>query len=642
MRGKSGRVSQDIVEFFDQSLLTRVSSDNSLRGDGTIWTDHKAISAALRGEFSLVTLDNAHTVQGLAVNEMNHKGRLSRPASLDGGLADYETSSNSSSRADIRASSIGTFLTAPEQSAYHVSREIPRTELEATTSVIQEYPLKEYDEQQNANGQGSPILDRTNAGTITSQTEGTLAEGFQVSPDNSQATVTFQNELFILSAGSPKRKPVPFRIQDDRLKRPISPATYNLKIHANSQTVASHSFATFMKEYSSPLAVPPAKPLYKELCSSGLPPSGHNELQHSLGVDSPYPVQARVSWRLGDEEGLESPITGNDKDRQRFLDWVNSVPEKPFSDEETCKEQKLSIEKHASVRLKTTKEQDENKETCTVEKNPAFDRFWSKAGTKTITPGFFSPAKGHFSPPTSPDSQLQPSTATTTAHSYHAEKNSDSQSVLTTDSEDSDLYWSSKGPQGDLYDEELARVAQQDTSPKKSASVVQRIKHSPRPLRQPKVRQQLSNSSTSSELSSEELVLGPVKSLGASVSLDHLRLAPISKTPTFDDHLHPAQRANPYFNPSDNVDDGITLVPRPRPQDINTLFPEYRPCQDVYSMTGEAPRLSRDFAKSPMRDEFAKMAKEKSTKAVLKKVKTPYSPAYPILGSNMRSDIQGC
>lgn len=629
MKGRSGRVGQDIVEFFDQSSLTRVPSDNSLRGDGAIWTDIKAIPAALRGEYSLVTFDDVHTLGGLVVNGMDHKGRLSRPASLDGGLAVSETSSNSPSRVDIRASSTGTFLTALEQRLHYVSQESPRLELEATTSAIQEYPHKKHHDQQNAHGQGSSILDRTNAGTIFSQIHGTLAEGVQVSPSSSQAIATFQNDLANGSSGSFECKLGSFRIQDDRLKRPISPATYTFSSHSESRIVASPSPAACMKGYSSPLAVPStpfaAEPLNEELYSSGLPPSGHNQLQTSFAVDSPYLVQTRVSWRLGDEEGLESPTTENDKNRQRFIDWVNSVPEKTFSDGEPCtkqtREQKSSIEKHTTVHKVTTEEGDENNETCDVEKNSAFDRFWSKAGTKTITPGFFSPAKGHFSPPTSPELQLQPVTATpSTAHSHDAGKSSVSQSVLTEDSEDSDLYWLSKAPERDLYNEELARTAQRDSSPKRSTSAVQRIKHSPGPLHQSKASQQLSSSSFPSNLSSGELVLGPVKHLGPSVSLNHLRLAPISKTPAFDDHLHPAQRANPYFNPSDNVDDGITPVPQP--QEVNTTFPEHGPSQYVYSMVEEAPRLSRNFAKSPMRDEFAEMAKEKSTKAVLKKVRT--------------------
>ena len=383
-----------------------------------------------------------------------------------------------------------------------------------------------------------------------------------------------------------------------------------------------------MKGHSSPLAVPStpfaAEPLNEELYSSRLPPSGHNKLQTGFAVDSPYPVQTRVSWRLGDEEGLESPTTENDKNRQRFIDWVSSVPEKSFSDEELCtkqmQEQKSSIEKHTNENQVANEEGDGNNERCDAEKNSAFERFWSKAETKTISPGFFSPAKGHFSPPTSPDLQLQAVTATpSTAHSHHAGKSSVCESYLTADSEDSDLYWLSKAPERDLYNEEIARTAQRDNSPKRSVSTVQRIKHSPGPLHQSKASQQLSSSSFPSDLSSGELVLGPVKQLNASVSLNHLRLAPISKTPAFDDHLHPAQRASPYFNPSDNVDDGITLVPQP--QRVNTAFPEHEPSQYVYSSIEEAPRPSRDFARSPMRPEFAEMAKEKSTKAALKKVR---------------------
>ena len=175
MKGRSGRVGQDIVEFFDHSSLTRVPSDNSLRGDGAIWTDIKAIPAALRGEYGLVTLDDVHTIEGLFINGMDHKGRLSRPASLDGGLAVSETSSNSPSRVDIRASSTGTFLTAVEQRMHYVSQESPRLELEATTSVIQESPYKKHHDQQNAHGQGSSMLHRTNAGTIFSQIYGTFS-----------------------------------------------------------------------------------------------------------------------------------------------------------------------------------------------------------------------------------------------------------------------------------------------------------------------------------------------------------------------------------------------------------------------------------------------------------------------------------
>ena len=630
MKGRSGRVGQDIVEFFDQFSLTRVPSDNSLRGDGAIWTDIKAIPAALSGEYSLMTLDDFHTIQGLVVNGMDHKGRLSRPASLDGGLAVSETSSNSPSRVDIRASSTGTFLTAPEQRSHYIYQESPRLELEASTPVIQEYSHKKHDDQQNSQVEGSSILDRKNAGSITSHSHGTLAKGVQVSRGSSQATATIRNDLLIDSAGSSKCKPVSFRIQDDRLKRPISPATYSFNFPSDNRTVAPHSPVACTKGHSSPLAVPStpfaAELLDEELHSSDIPPSGHNKLQYSFAVDSPYPSQTRVSWRLGDEEGLESPTTENDKNRQRFLDWVKSVPEKYFSDEEPCtkqmREQKPSTENHTTVHQKNTKEGDTIKETYDIENISAFDRFWSKAGTKTITPGFFSPAKGHFSPPTSPDLQLQAVTATpSTAHTDYVGKSSVSQSVLTTDSEDSDLYWSSKGPLRDLYHEEVTRMAQQNSPPKRAASEVQRIKHSSGRHHESKVPQILSSSSFPSNLSSDELILGPVKSLDASVSLDHLRLAPISKLPTFDDHVHPAQRVNPYFNISDNVNDGITLVPQPR-EEVNTTPPKYEPSQYVYSTVEEAPRLSRNFAKSPMRDEFAEMAKEKSTKAALKKVRT--------------------
>ena len=103
----------------------------------------------------------------------------------------------------------------------------------------------------------------------------------------------------------------------------------------------------------------------------------------------------------------------------------------------------------------------------------------------------------------------------------------------------------------------------------------------------------------SSDLSPEELAAGPVPSaLNASISLDHLRPAPISKEPVYDGHLHPAQRTNTYFNPADNVDDGVLLLR-----------------QRIYEKTG------RDCGLGPMPGESAEIAAKQSTKAFMKKVR---------------------
>lgn len=110
MSGKSGTVGQDIIAIFDRSPVARIPSNDSLRGDGSPWSKADAIEAAERGELSTNGHDVTAEVQGLFTPKKDPKARLSKPASLDGALASFDTPS----RLENRASSLMTPRTATD------------------------------------------------------------------------------------------------------------------------------------------------------------------------------------------------------------------------------------------------------------------------------------------------------------------------------------------------------------------------------------------------------------------------------------------------------------------------------------------------------------------------------------------------
>lgn len=652
MSAKSGHVAKDLVELFNKSPLTRIKTNDSLRA-GATWSDFDGIPEALEGEYSNENLDTVENSTDIVMNKTNLKARLSKPASLDGALAFSEPSSTSPSIVDIRTSTTGTFLTAFERASHYPSPASPPFELPVPFEAPEQQFSKDLDNQPKAQSPNTTVLERPYAYTTSSSSGRALIMGYEKAPATNVAMVVAQDDPFVDASGPPQRKPAPSQIQDKRLKRPISPATHNFKVSSKGQIETLRSSTARLRERPSSVekrsALPADEPFFRNLCQGNTSPRERHDLRHNNDLGDPDKVRALVLDPLQREVALGTLSIDHREKLQRINKWVESSGENTLSRAQSCTEEiKISkeqfpeeVEGFCANQAIVAKEEEQKQQTSVRYSNHHFEKFWEKVERKTILPGPFSPEKGTFSPGSSLKSSNIPKSARrlkpephprTPFRTTQSQQNGTSQSLASAEffndnawSETSsehhhrDRAWLSPGLQPKNYEREVAAAAQKlafSHPLTRSGSAIHRPIRLNRPVRQPVVCPQHSASTISTELTPRQPVPGPENSLCKSISLDHLRPAPISKTRIFDDHLHPAYRAHPYFNPSDYVNDGISLAG----QEVNTLCSEYSTHQQFYSVKG--PHLSRDYGKSPMRAEFAEIAKEKSTKAVIKKVRT--------------------
>ena len=623
MSDRSAKATQDIIEYFDRSPLTKVPSDCSLRVHGARWSN---VSLALSGDSSMHDLSDIREVQGLSLNKTVSQARLSRPASLDGGFAYTETPSATDSMVDVHLSTAGTYITAPDHTSYPKSQMPLPFELPATTAATQ----KDFDcnpnDQTEAQAQNSVQLECSITDTITSDNHEISAQGTCKPTIFIEGTETSQGERVVDGLASSLRKLVSFQIQDEHPKQPISPATNEFKFPPNGKTEFPRPLSTPFEEHSGLVAMRPVpfavEPLYKKLCSSNPSLADFIGSEHSDDLDLPHKVQDRTSKTLEGQPGLGASSADHNRKQRRVVDWVGTIPDSPCSNSGSIDYDDLGIF-HArkaggngtvSVYQRTSNvEESSILGTSARYGNTDFKEFWKKAEAKSISPGPFSPEKGHFSPPSSAEVSPRPD-----GPASSQQKGKGPLLTTTIPSHLKNTLESSLGPalERNLL-HALSASLPTATPPAISGSARSRGLSTRRLPTSPIPHASESGSSISTELSPSELALGPANSLETSVSLDHLRPAPIPKVPTHEDHLHPALRAYPFFNPADHVDNGIAPVHGPTTRKAAELGPR----KHIRFTTEEPPTLSRDYMESPMRGEFAQAAKEMSTKAVLRKVK---------------------
>lgn len=572
-------------------------------------------------------LSGIQEVQGLSWNKTISKARLSRPASLDGGLAHTET----------RLSTAGTYLTAPEPTPYPKSQVPLPFEVPANIEAIQKHFDSNLDGQRGTQAQNSVQSERSNADAVTSNNHEILAQGTSKSTISDERTRTSQADLLVDDLTSSVRKLVPFEVQDEYPKRPVSPAInkFKSKSSLNGKTELSRSLSMVLEERSDPVAVLPVpfavETLYKKLCSSNPSLANFTGSEHSDNLDSPQNVQNRTSETLEGQPDLGISFEDHHQKHRRVVDWVETIPDSPCSDSGSIIHDDLGIfhgRKAGGNETVSVYQRNSNEEetpilgTSARYGNTDFKDFWKKAEAKKISPGPFSPESGHFSPVSSVEVSPRPDG---TANSQQKRKSP----LLTT-----------------TVPAHLKKISESSLTPALKRDLLQQLSASPpavTPLAtsgsarsralfakrlpaQPIPLASVSDSSISTELSPEELALDPPYTLGTSFSLDHLRPAPIPKSPTHEDHLHPALRAHPFFNPADHVDNAIAPVAHPpTTRTITDLGPRGK----AYFATEESPTLTRDYMESPMRGEFVPVAKEMSTKSMLKRVKKPLFPYLP-------------
>ena len=635
MSEKSAKATQDILEFFDRSPLTKVPSDSSLRAHGARCSN---VSLTLSGDLSTHDLSDIREVKGLSLSKTISHGRLSRPASLDGGFACTETPSAAGSMADVCLSTAGTYKTAPEHTSRSKS-EIPVPfEIPASTAVTQEYVDCNTDDQSEAQAPNSVYLEGSTTDTITSDNHKILAQGTGKSLIFNEGTENSQGYRFVDSIASSPRRLIRFHSQDEFPRRPTSPTTTKFKSRPNGKTELSQPLSASLEEGSGSVAMLPVPfavgPLYKKLCSSSPSLAEFTGSQHGDDVGSPHKMQNRTSETGEGQPGLGASSTDHTQKQRRVVDWVGTIPDSPCSNAGSITYDDLGIfhgrKAGGNETVSLYQRNSSGEDPSTVGNsarhgNTDFEAFWKKAQAKSMSPGPFSPPKGHFSPPSS--NEVSPRPDGTTAGSQQKAK-SPLPSTTTPPS--------------------VKKISESSLTPALQRHLMRQLSSSPPSVTPPapsgpaRSRAILTNrlpsydpilhlsassgSSISSELSPSELALGPANPFGTSVSLDHLRPAPIQKLPTHEDHLHPALRPYPVFNPADHVD-GVTAPVHDPSVRTNTKEPRRR--ERVRFATEEdevPPGLSRDYRGNPVREEFARVAKEMSTRAALKKVrKKPYT-----------------
>ena len=625
MSDRTAKATQDIIKFFDRSPLTKVPSDSSLRAPGARSSD---VSVALSEDFSMHDLSDIREVQGLSLNRTNSQARLSRPASLDGAFAYTETPSATDSMVDVCLSTAGTYITVPEHASHPKPRMPLSFELPATTAATQKRFDYNLDDQTKAQAQNLVHLERSNTDTITCNDHEILAQGTGKITILNEGTETSQSDRFLDGVASSIRRLVSSQIQDEYPKRPNSSATNKFKSPANGNVELSRPLYIPLEERSDIVAMRPVPftfdPLYRPLCSSKRSLANCTGSEDSDDLDSRLKVQNRTSEILEGEPGLVASSADHNQKQRRVVDWVGTIPDSPCSNSSSRNYDDLGIFHGRKARGNETVsvyQHNSNGEEPSLLGNSArygntdFKEFWKKAEAKSISPGPFSPEQGHFSPPSSAEvSPLPDGTASS------QQKMKSPLLTMTIPPHLKNTSESSLTPalKCNLLHELSASPTTID--PLETSSFAKSGAVSTRPLpTHPIPQASASGSSISSEPPLLELALGPANSLETSVSLDHLRPAPIPKVPTHEDHLHPALRANPFFNPADHVDNRVAPVHGPTPR--KTAEP--RPRKHIRFATDELPTLSHDYTESPMRGEFARAAKEMSTKTILKKVNKP-------------------
>ena len=566
-------------------------------------------------------------VQGLSLNKTVSHARLSRPASLDGGFAYTETPSATDSMVEVCLSTAGTYITAPDPTSYPKSQMPLPFELPATTAATQEHFGCNLNDETEAQAQNLVQLERSNTDIITSDNHEISAQGTCKPTIFNEGTETSQGERVVGGLASSLQNPVSFQIQDEYPKQPISPATNKFKSPPNGKTEFSRPFSTPFEEHSGLVATRPVpfavEPLYKKVCSSNNPSlADFIGSDHSDDLDLAHKVQDRTSETLEGQPGLGGSSADHNRKQRRVVDWVGTIPDSPCSSSGSINYDDLGIfhgrkaggNGTVSVYQRTSNvEESSILGTSARYGNTDFKEFWKKAEAKSISPGPFSPEKGHFSPLSSAEVSPRPDGP---ANSQQKGK-----SPLLTTTIPSHLKNTSESSLSPALERNLLHALSASlptaTPLAISGSARSRGLFTTRLPTFPIPHASESGSSISTELSPSELALGPANSLETSVSLDHLRPAPIPKVPTHEDHLHPALRAHPFFNPADHVDNGIAPVHGPSTR--KTAEPG--PRKHIRFTTEEPPTLSRDYMESPMRGEFAQAAKEMSTKTVLRKVK---------------------
>ena len=601
MSDRSAKATQDIIEFFDRSPLTKFPSDSSLRAHGARWSN---VSVALSEGFSMHDLSDIREVQGLSLNKAISQARLSRPPSLDGGFAyTEETSSATDSMVDICLSTAGTYKTAPEHTSYPKSQMSIPFELPVTTAVTQKHLDCNIGDQTEAQVQNSVHLECSNTDTITSGNHKILARGTGKSTGFNEGTETSQAGRFADGVASSLQKLLSFQVQDEHPKRTTSLATNKFNSPPNGKTELSRPLSTPLEERPGSVA---------DFTGS----------ENSNGLDSPHKVQNRTSETLEGQPVLSASSTDHNQKQRRVVDWVGTIPDSPCSIRGSIDYDDLGIfhgrkaARNETVSLyHSTNNGEELSILATSARygNTDFKEFWKKAEAKSISPGPFSPENGHFSPHSSAEVSPRPDGTTGSQQK--------GKSPLLTSTIPSPLRNTSESSLTPalkcnlLHQLSTSRpIVAPLATPGSAGSRVLFPRHLPT---QPISYASASGSSISTELSPSELALGAANSAGTSVSLDHLRPAPIPKVPTHEHHLHPALRAYPFFNPADHVDD--VIAPRKGPAARTNRKSGLR--AHIRFATEEPPTLSRDYMESPMREEFARVAKEMSTKSVLKKVR---------------------
>ncbi|KAL8795684.1 MAG: hypothetical protein Q9195_001922 [Heterodermia aff. obscurata] len=569
-------------------------------------------------------LGDIQEVQGLSLNETIAQARLSRPASLDGGFAYTETHSTTNSMDDVCFSSAGTYITAAEQTSLPKSQMPLPFNVPTTIAAVPNHFDSNLDGQTEAQAQNSVQLEHSNANTITSDNHKILAQGTSTSTIYNEGTEASQSDRLVGGVASSVRKLVS-GIQDEYPERPVSPATHQFEYPLSGKTELPRPLSTLLEESSGSVAMHPVpsavKPLFKSFYSSGSSLADLTDSEDSDNLDSPYQGQNCISKTLEGQPGLGASSADDNQKQRRVFDWVEAIPNSSYSDSGSRNHDDLGIFQGRKVGGNETVSVDQHTSnedgpsilgTSTRNANTDFEECWKKAESKLISLGPFSPDTGHFSPPSSVEVSPRPDR---TASSQQNRK-----SPLLTTTIPSHLQ---KFPESSLTPALKHNLLHQVpaspptvTPPATSGSAGSRALLARRPPTPQIPLASVSGSSISTELSPSELAVGPVHSLGASVSLDHLRPAPITKVSMQEDHLHPALRAHPFFNPADHLDDIIAPVEhRPTAQTIT----EPGPRGQIRFQNEEPPSLTRDFMESPMRGEFALAAKEMSTKEVLKK-----------------------
>ena len=628
MSERSAKATQDILEFFDRSPLTRVPSDSSLRAHGARWSN---VSLALSGDLSMHDLSDIGEVQGLSLDKTISQGRLSRPASLDGGFACTETPSAADSMVDVCLSIAGTYKTAPEHTSYPKSQMPVPFEIPTSTAVPQNYFDCNIDDQSGAQAQSSVYLEGSITDTITYDNHKILAQDTGKSPIVNEGIDTSQGYRFVDGiALSPRKLIIPIHTQDEYPRRPTSPTTTQFKSRPNGKTELSRTLSAPLEELSGSVAMLPVpfavEPLYKKLCSSSPSLADFTGSEHSDDLGSPHKMQNRTSETLEGQPGLGASSTDHTQKQRRVVDWVGTIPDSSCSNGGSITYDDLGIfhgqrtRGNESVSLYQRNSSGEEPSPLGIwarHGNTDFDAFWKKAQAKSMSPGPFSPPKGHFSPLSSTEVSPRPD-GTTTGSQQKAK------SPLASTTTPPNLKKISESSLTPALQRHLLR--QLSASPPSITPAAPSGPARPRttftsrlPSYDPILRVSASSgSSISSELSPSELALGPANPFGTSISLDHLRPAPIPKVATHEGHIHPALRAYPFFNSADHVD-GVTAPEQGPATRTNTKKPGVRFATEEDEEV--PPGLSRDYMGNPMREEFARVAKEMSKRAALKKVR---------------------